>query len=311
MVNIAISIVIPVYNETMNVQPLYRELVTVLDHMRVPFEIIFVDDASRDGSLQQLIQLNLHDRRVRVIALRRNYGQTAALDAGIKHARHDLVVTMDSDLQNDPHDIPRLLAKLNEGYDLVTGWRHKRHDSLLKHVMSRIAHAMRSRVIQERIHDSGCTLKIFRKECFKDFTLYGEMHRYIPALMSLRGFRVAEIKVNHRARRAGKTKYNMWRVFKGFFDMLFIKFWADYSTRPLHFFGMIALMQFFLSGIIFAEQIIKAFVVQSLDLGPLFVLAVMLLITGLLTFLFGFLAEILVRTYYQDKPNYSIAKIYG
>jgi glycosyltransferase involved in cell wall biosynthesis len=308
---IGISVVIPVYNEAANIQPLYRELVSVLEQMRAPFEIVFVDDGSRDGSLQQLIQLHQYDRRVRVIAQRRNYGQTAALDAGIKHATHDLVVTMDADLQNDPQDIPRLLAKLNEGYDLVTGWRWKRRDPLLKSVLSRVAHMMRAWVIKEKVHDQGCTLKIFRKECFKEFTLYGEMHRYIPTLVSLKGFRVAELKVNHRARRAGKTKYSLWRVFRGFFDMLFIKFWADYSTRPLHFFGMVALLQFFLAGLIFIEQVIKAIIVRALEVGPLFILIVMLCITGLLTFLFGFLAEILIRAYYRDQPNYSIGKIYG
>lgn len=310
VVNIGISVVIPVCNEAPNIRPLYKELVPILERMNVPFEIVFVDDGSRDGSLQHLIQLNLYDKRVRVIAQRRNYGQTAAMDAGIKHARHDLVVTMDADLQNDPNDIPRLLAKLNEGYDLVTGWRWKRKDPLLKNLLSRVAHLMRSFIIKEKVHDQGCTLKIFRKECFEDFTLYGEMHRYIPTLVSLKGFRIAELKVNHRQRKAGVTKYGIWRVFRGFFDMLFIKFWADYSTRPIHFFGMVSVLQFFLAGIIFVEQIIKAFIVQQLTLGPLFILGVMMCITGLLTFLFGFLAEILVRAYYRDQPNYSIEKIY-
>lgn len=305
-----ISVVIPVYNEAQNVQPLYREILAVLEPMRVPFEIVFVDDGSRDGSLQHLINLNLYDKRVRVIALRRNYGQTAALDAGIKGAKHGLIVTMDADLQNDPKDIPRLLAKLNEGYDFVTGWRWKRKDTLMKHVTSRLAHTMRKWLIKETIHDSGCTLKVFKKECFQDFTLYGEMHRYMPALVSYRGFKVAEIKVNHRARHAGTTKYNVWRVFRGFFDLMFIKFWADYASRPIHFFGMVAVLQFLLAGLIFVEQIVKAIALGGLEVGPLFILIVMLCITGLLTFLFGFLAEIMVRTYHRDRPNYSIGRVY-
>ena len=305
-----LSIVIPVYNESKNLQLLHRELLSVLVPLKQPFEVIFVDDGSRDSSLQELKHLHQTDKRVKVIALRRNYGQTAALDAGIKHAKHDLIITMDADLQNDPYDITNLLAKLNEGYDLVIGWRWKRKDGIVKKIFSRVAHTMRYWIIKERIHDSGCTLKVFKKECFEDFTLYGEMHRYIPVLMKLRGFRVSEIKVNHRPRHKGKTKYNMWRVFRGFFDMLFIKFWADYATRPIHFFGMISMMQFFLAGLIVIEQIIKAIIIQSLDLGPLLILAVMLSITGLLTFLFGFLAEILVRTYHHDRPNYSIGKIY-
>lgn len=310
MVTIGLSIVIPVYNEAANVVPLYREILSVLAPLRMPFEIIYVDDGSKDGSLQQLITLNLHDKRVKVIALRRNYGQTAAIDAGIKHAQHNLIVTMDADLQNDPNDIPVLLAKLNEGYDFVTGWRWKRKDTLMKHLTSRIAHGARKWLINEKIHDSGCTLKIFKRECFEDFTLYGEMHRYMPALVSYRGFKVAEVKVNHRARRAGRTKYNAWRVFRGLFDLLFIKFWVDYATRPIHFFGMIAVLQFLLAGLIFIEQVLKAILIGSLNVGPLFILIVMLGITGLLTFLFGFLAEIMVRTYHHDKPNYAIGRVY-
>ncbi len=310
VVPIGLSIVIPVYNEVANIQPLYRELLSVLEPIHQPFEILFVDDGSRDGSTQHLIRLHQADPRVKVIVFRRNYGQTAALDAGIKQARYELVVTLDADLQNDPRDIPRLLAKLHEGYDLVTGWRWKRQDPLLKHITSRFAHFLRFWFIRETIHDSGCTLKVFKRDCFKEFTLYGEMHRYIPALLSLRGFKIAELRVNHRPRRAGKTKYNLFRVFRGFFDLLFIKFWNDYSSRPIHFFGMIALFQFLMAGVIFLEQIIKAIIVQSLTAGPLFILAVLLLITGLLTFLFGFLAEILIRTYYHDRPNYSIGTIY-
>ncbi len=310
MANSGISLVVPVFNEAQNIQPLYKEIVPILERMNVPFEIVFVDDGSRDGSLQRLIHLNLYDKRVRVIAQRKWYGQTAAMDAGIKNARHDLIVTMDADLQNDPNDIPRLFAKLNEGYDLVAGWRWKRRDPLMKRMLSRIAHVMRSFIIEEKVHDQGCTLKIFRKECFRDFTLYGEMHRYIPTLVSLKGFKIGELKVNHRQRKAGKTKYSIWRVFRGFFDMLFIKFWADYSARPIHFFGMVSVLQFFLAGVIFVEQVVKALIIQQLTLGPLFIIGVMLCITGLLTFLFGFLAEILVRAYYRDQPNYSIGKIY-
>ncbi len=314
MITITVSVIIPVYNEAANVQPLYRELVSVLDSMRLPFEIIFVNDGSRDNSLNQLIRLHLHDKRVKVIAFRRNYGQTAALDAGIKHAKHDLIITMDSDLQNDPHDIPRLLAKINEGYDFVQGWRFKRKDSVMKKITSRFAHFLRKKIINEKVHDSGCTLRIAKRKCFDGFTMYGEMHRYIPTLIQQRGFKITEIKVNHRQRHAGKTKYKWTRLFGGGFDMLLLWFWDRYSSRPLHFFGAVAAIQFIIAGVAFIEQVIKAIIVfASGNLfypEPILVIAVMFGITGVLTFLFGFLAEIMVRTYYQDKPNYAIGKIY-
>ena len=212
-------------------------------------------------------------------------------------------------MQNDPKDIPKLLRKLDEGYDAVSGWRWKRRDPLSKKILSRTANRIRRWLTGDKIHDSGCTLKVYRRKCFENLNLYGEMHRYITTVLKYRGFRIGELPVNHRARKFGKTKYNFKRIFKGLFDLLFIKFWNDFSTRPIHFFGGAAMLQFSLALAIFFEQIIKALIINALYLGPLLVLSVMLVITGFLTFFFGFLSEIMIRMYYRDRPNYEIEKV--
>jgi len=304
---VRISVIIPAYNEQDNVFPLYNELSRVLTDKD---EIIFIDDGSKDNTLQNLAHLNKKDKRVKVIRFKRNFGQTAALDVGFKQALGEVIVTMDADLQNDPKDIPRLLAKLTEGYDVVTGWRYNRKDTISKKIFSLFANFVRRRLIKDKIHDAGCTLKVFKKECINSLNLYGEMHRYITTILALQGYKVGEIKVNHRQRIHGKTKYGFKRVFKGFFDLMFIKFWNDFSSRPLHFFGSLGVMQYAIATLIFAEQMIKAIIVNELSVGPLLILVVLLLITGSLTFLFGFLAEIMVRTYYKDTKNYVIDKVY-
>jgi len=302
-----VSVILPAYNEQDNVFPLYNELSRVLTDKD---EIIFIDDGSKDNTLQNLAHLNKKDKRVKVIRFKRNFGQTAALDVGFKQALGEVIVTMDADLQNDPKDIPRLLAKLTEGYDVVTGWRYNRKDTISKKIFSLFANFVRRRLIKDKIHDAGCTLKVFKKECINSLNLYGEMHRYITTILALQGYKVGEIKVNHRQRIHGKTKYGFKRVFKGFFDLMFIKFWNDFSSRPLHFFGSLGVMQYAIATLIFAEQMIKAIIVNELSVGPLLILVVLLLITGSLTFLFGFLAEIMVRTYYKDTKNYVIDKVY-
>ncbi len=308
--NVEYSIVLPVYNEQDNILPLYQELTPVLHSLGHPYEIIFVDDGSTDHTFERIRLLAAHDKRLRIVKFRRNFGQTAALDAGIKHATGNIIITLDADLQNDPKDIPRLLAKMREGYDVVSGWRWKRKDSFFKRFFSRFANRLRRWLTGETIHDSGCTLKVYKRECFKDITLYGEMHRYIPAILRFKGFRIGELPVHHRQRKYGTTKYNFKRLFKGFFDLLFIKFWNDFSTRPIHFFGTAATAQFVLAFVILIEQIIKAFIIRELLLGPLLILSVMLIITGFLTFIFGFLAEIMIRLYYREKPNYEVEAVY-
>lgn len=304
------SVILPVYNEQNNIIPLYNELTPVMQSLKKPYEIVFVDDGSKDGTLARLKHLVALDKRVRVVKFRKNFGQTAALDAGIKHSKGKILITMDADLQNDPRDVPRLLAKMQEGFDVVSGWRWKRKDPLSKRFFSWFASKIRWLLVDDRTHDYGCTLKVYKKECFKNLTLYGEMHRYITPILHWKGFKIGELPVNHRPRRFGRTKYNYKRVFKGFFDLLFIKFWNDFSTRPVHFFGMLAIIQFGLAFTILVEQIIKAFIIKALNLGPLLVLSVLFVITGFLTFIMGFLAEIMIRTYYRDKPNYEIEAVY-
>ena len=307
---IELSVVIPIYNEEQNIALLYHRLKNVLVTLRKTHEIILVDDGSKDDSLKEMLRLREQDDKVHIIKFRRNFGQTAALDAGFKQAKGNIIITMDGDLQNDPVDIPLLLEKIYTGYDVVSGWRYNRRDNISKRLFSRMAHFLRKFIIKERIHDAGCMLKAYKKECVHNINLYGEMHRYIPALLALKGFKITEVKVQHHKRKYGKTKYNALRLPRGFFDLLFIKFWNDYSTRPLHFFGFMALGQYVLSLLILVEQIIKAIVINSLTAGPLLLLCAILIITGTLTFLFGFLAEIMIRMYYRDNENYSIEKIY-
>lgn len=305
------SIIIPAYNEQDNVLPLYNELTEVMKSLKKQYELIFVEDGSRDRTFERLKQISAADKYVKILKFRRNFGQTAALDAGIKQAKGKILITVDADLQNDPKDIPRLLAKMqNEDFDVVSGWRWKRKDSLSKKFFSLFANKFRRWLTGERIHDSGCTLKVYKRECFKGINLFGEAHRYIPAILRWGGFKIGELPVNHRARRFGKTKYNFKRLFKGFFDLIFIKFWNDFSTRPIHFFGALATFQFGIAFLILIEQIIKAIVIKALYLGPLLVLSVLFVITGFLTMIFGFLAEIMIRMYYREKPNYEIEAVY-
>ncbi|MEM4259841.1 MAG: glycosyltransferase family 2 protein [Candidatus Woesearchaeota archaeon] len=307
--SLAFSIIIPVYNEAENLIALHAEISRTMNSLFKPYEIIFVNDGSTDKGLEVLINLKRKFPEIKIINFTKNFGQTAALDAGIKHAKGEVLITMDADLQNDPNDIPRLLRKMDEGYDVVSGWRFNRNDKFSKKIFSLFANRFRRWLTKEKIHDAGCTLKVYKRSCFKNINLYGEMHRYISTILMYKGYKIGELKVNHRSRKFGITKYNFRRVFKGLFDLLFIKFWSDFSTRPLHFFGGLALFQFGLAILIVIEQIVKALVIGALNLGPLLVLSVMLVITGFLTFIFGFLAEIMVRMYYRDSPNYEIKEV--
>lgn len=307
-----LSLIIPVYNEGANIVPLYNAITRVLAALNKKTEIIFIDDGSTDGSYERLYDLKQKDSRVLVIKFKRNFGQTPALDAGIHHAKGKIIVTLDADMQNDPADIPRLLKKLDEGYDVVSGWRHSRHDALItKRIPSLISNWLARRLTGIMIHDSGCTLKAYRREALEGIRLYGEMHRFIPAIVSGSGFKVTEIPTNHLPRQHGHSKYGMGRLAHGFLDLIYIKFWNSYSTRPLHFFGFLGLGSISLSLIIVVEQIIKALVIKAFWLGPLLLLAVLLFITGILLIMFGFLSEILIRTYYsgEDRQPYTIEKI--
>ena len=291
----SISFIVPVYNEVENIEKLHREIKQVGDTLGVAFEIIMVDDGSTDGTFNKLKQLS----PVTIIRMRSNFGQTSALDAGIKAAQYPYIVTMDGDLQNDPSDVPRLVQHLEENeFDVVSGWRKDRKDPFSKKFVSRVANLLRKVLVKDDIHDSGCTLKIYKKECFENIHLYGEMHRFIPALLKMRGFQIGELPVNHRPREAGKTKYNFKRTLKGFADMVMIWYWNRYATRPFHFLGSIGLLLFFISFISAIVSLWEFFGGQDMSetFWPMFTLLTFLI--GLQFLILGFISDMLMRTYY-------------
>ncbi len=310
--NISYSIVIPVFNEEPNIVPLYRELKPVMEKMGKKYEILFIDDGSRDRTYSAIKYLHNKDKNVKAIRLRKNFGQTAAISAGFDHAKGKVIITMDGDLQNHPRDIPRLIAKIDQGFDVVSGWRYNRKDpGLSKKVPSKISNRLARKLTKLKLHDFGCTLKAYRKESVADIELFGEMHRYIPALISWQGYSVSEVKVNHRPRKSGKTKYGRSRLMRGFLDLINIRFWSKYSTRPLHFFGWLGAVSFLLGFIIGTYKLIlRLFYGVYLEAGPLLIFAVMLIILGVQFIMFGFLGEIMIRTYYQGKVKiYKIKEV--
>jgi glycosyltransferase involved in cell wall biosynthesis len=314
----AISVFLPVYNEEPNLQPLHLKLDQSLGALGRTFEIIYVDDGSTDGSLGVLKELARLDRRVRVIALRRNYGQTAAMAAGIDAAKGDVLIPMDADLQNDPADISRLLNKLDEGYDVVSGWRKNRQDRLItRKIPSLIANRLISWIGGVPLHDYGCSLKAYRRDSLQDVHLYGEMHRFIPIYASWAGARVAEIPVEHYARTMGKSKYGLSRTIKVVFDLMTIKFMASYQTKPLYIFGSAGLLTFALSILSALLALLMKFASwpKHADLvqTPLPVLAMVMLVLGIQLFLMGLLAEMVVRTYHesQSKAIYAVRERIG
>ncbi|MBD3313753.1 glycosyltransferase [Candidatus Woesearchaeota archaeon] len=305
-----LSIIIPAYNEKGNVSILYRELKPVVDGITKKHEIIFIDDGSTDSTYQDLLDLKKKDSNVKIIKFRKNFGQTAAMDAGFKNANGNVIVAMDADLQNDPKDIPNLLGKIDEGYEVVSGWRQKRKDSFSKRVISRIANVIRKHFTGETIHDSGCSLKAYRKECFKGLDLYGEMHRFIPALLRWRGFRIGEVKVNHRPRKHGKTKYSISRILKGALDLFVVLFWQKYSTRPIHLFGGLGILSGVAGFIILLYlAIVRLFLGVPIGNRPLLMLGMLLAILGVQLLIFGLVADILIKNYYKDSVPYSIERI--
>lgn len=309
-----LSIVIPVHNEEGNIQSLHKEIKKTFPLLKnksiSDYEVIFINDGSTDSTQEILESLKKKEKnKLKIIQFRKNFGQTAALKAGFELARGDFIVTMDGDLQNDPSDIPKLIDKLNEGYDAVSGWRHKRQDPLTKKISSKIMNSLRKTLIGDNLNDYGCSLKIYKKECVKDLQLSGELHRYITAYLHIKGYKIGEIKVNHRPRKAGKTKYKFNRGINGLLDLFYLKFWEGFSDRPLHFFGRLGIYQWVLAVIIVIEQIIKAFIVNELTFGPLLALASLLVITGLLFIIFGFLSEMMSRSYFKQEEKYSIKKI--
>lgn len=305
-----LSVFLPVYNEEDNIIPLNARLKDALDRLNRSYEIIYVDDGSTDESLARLRELASDDAGVRVIALRRNYGQTAAMSAGIDHARGDILIPMDADLQNDPADIFRLLEKLDEGYDVVSGWRKDRKDKwLTRRVPSTIANKIISRISGVELHDYGCSLKAYRRDVLTDVKLYGEMHRFIPIYARWAGARVAEIPVTHHPRAAGKSKYGLSRTIKVVFDLITVKFMASYWTKPLYMFGAAGLICLTISFLSFVGALYYRFVHDvHLNRMPLATLAMIMFAMGIQFIFMGLLAEMIVRTYHesQNKPTYLI-----
>ena len=303
-----ISVFLPVFNEEPNLRPLHEKLDRSLAQLGRSAEIIYVDDGSSDGSLSVLREIAARDSRVRVIALRRNYGQTPAMAAGIDAARGEVLIPMDADLQNDPADITRLLEKLDEGFDVVSGWRKNRQDPLItRKIPSQMANWLISKIGGVPLHDYGCSLKAYRRESLQDVQLYGEMHRFIPIYASWSGARVAEIPVEHHPRTMGKSKYGLSRTIKVVFDLMTIKFMASYQTKPLYVFGWAGLLTFAVSAIC----AVLAFVMKFANWPhhadfvetPLPVLTMVLLVLGVQFFLMGLLAEMLVRTYHESQAK--------
>ncbi|MEA3291951.1 MAG: glycosyltransferase family 2 protein [Pseudomonadota bacterium] len=311
---LVLSIVLPVYNEQDNVNELHREIDEALSGLGIGYEIIYVDDGSSDLTLERLKKLQQRDSHVVALELRRNFGQTAAMSAGFDHARGDIIVTMDADRQNDPRDIPKLLDKIGEGYDMVAGWRYDRKDGfLLRRLPSQLANKLISWTTDVKLHDYGCTLKAFKSEVIKQISLYGEMHRFIPAIASWVGVRIAEVKVNHRPRVAGTSKYGISRTFRVILDLITVKFLLSYSSRPLQFFGAIGLISLglgFLIGLVLTVE--KLFFGMGLQDRPILLLAVLLVFIGLQFITTGLLGEMITRTYHesQDKPIYTVREIY-
>lgn len=309
-----LSVVIPFFNEAENAPLLARELRTALEGAGTPYEVLAVDDGSTDGTLDQLRAVAHEDPRWSVVALRRNFGQTAALSAGFHLARGEVVVTLDGDLQNDPADIPRLLA-LTKEYDVVSGWRADRKDPFLsRRLPSHLANWLISLVTGVKLHDYGCTLKAYRRDVVKPLRLYGEMHRFIPAIASWMGISVTEVKTNHRPRRFGRSKYGIGRTLRVLLDLLTVKFLLSFATKPIQVFGLLGLgaagVGLILGGYL---SVLKLVFGQSIGGRPLLLMAVLLILLGVQLIVMGLLGEMLARVYHeaQGKPTYVVKAIYG
>ena len=309
-----LSVIVPVCNEEKNLPLLYSSIQDTLNPLNQDWEIIFVDDGSTDGSLELLKDLAKKERRhVRVIVFRRNYGQTAAIAAGIEHAAGDIVILMDADLQNDPADIPVMLAKLNEGYDVVSGWRKDRKDPFLtRTVPSVIANSLISWMTGVHLHDYGCTLKIYRREALSGFRLYGEMHRFIPVYAHAAGAKIAEVVVRHHPRKYGKSNYGFGRTFKVLLDLLTVKFLLGYSANPIYIFGGVGIGLIIISTLTLLFLAIRKILwTTSVLESPFFQISIMFFVLGFQSILMGLIAELLMRTYFETlgKSTYTIREV--
>ena len=314
MAQIELSVVVPVYNEVGNLEILHQDIVEVLQAVGRSYELLFIDDGSTDASLETLQSLQKGNPCVRVIEFRRNFGQTAAIAAGLRYSNGGVVITLDADRQNDPRDIPSLLSEIDKGMDLVCGWRHQRQDGLwLRLLPSRMANSLISLTTDVKLHDYGCTLKAMRCEVAKNLRLYGEMHRFIPAIASWYGVRMTEVKVRHHPRVSGVSKYGLSRTFRVLLDLLTVKFLMGYSSRPIHFFGAIGLASSAAGGTILSWLFVeRIFFGAALADRPALLAAILLTLLGFQFITVGLLAELQTRTYHesQDKPIYEVRHTY-
>ncbi len=308
-----LSVVIPVHNEEENLPPLLEGLSKTLTALGKPFEVIIVDDGSTDGTLARLKELKSAYPWLKIVVLRRNFGQSAAFTAGIDHASGEIIVTMDGDLQNDPADIPLLLEKIEEGFDVVSGWRKDRKDPFWsRRLPSLLANALISRITKVKLHDYGCSLKAYRAEVIKGLIIYGELHRFIPALVNLSGARVTEVEVRHHPRRFGRSKYGLSRTYRVLLDLLLMFFFRKFATKPLHIFGLTGGVLFFLGFLIEGYlTCLKLFLHQKIGHRPLLILGVLLILAGINLLGTGLLAELLIRIYYESsgKRIYAVREV--
>jgi glycosyltransferase involved in cell wall biosynthesis len=308
-----ISVIVPVFNEEKNISPLVNELTDSLSRTEKTYELIFVNDGSTDKTLSELERTKASRPDLKIIDLNKNFGQTAAIMAGFDNAKGEIVVTIDGDLQNDPGDIPMLLEKLGSGFDLVSGWRRKRKDHVLSRIVpSKMANWLIAKALKLPLHDFGCTLKAYKKSVVKNMRLYGEMHRFIPAIAGWEGATITEVPVNHRPRKHGKTKYGLNRTIRVFLDLLLMSFLSEYSTKPIRFFGGLGVMTGLLGFFSFLLVVyMKIFNNMNMTGNPLLILCVLFLLVSTQLFSLGFIGELNIRTYYesQDKKTYHIRKI--
>ena len=311
---LALSVVVPLFNETASLAALVDQLLAALRPLNLPFELVLVDDGSRDGTGEALQRLSSEIPELVAVLLRRNYGQTAAMAAGFDASQGQVIVTLDGDLQNDPADIPLLLNKLAEGYDLVSGWRHQRQDGRFSRLLpSLLANRLIARVTGVGLHDYGCSLKAYRREVVEDMNLYGELHRFLPALAFIEGARIAEVKVQHHRRRFGRSHYGIDRTFRVLMDLLTVWFMKRCLTRPMHVFGFGGLMAMTLGSLIVIWLIVEKLLGADIGGRPLLLMGILSLLTGVQLFCFGLLAELQMRTYHesQNRPIYRVRRILG
>ena len=313
-INQFISIIIPVFNESESIAYLLEEVKSVMEVNELNYELIVVNDGSKDNTHAVLVELTKNIKELLVISLRKNYGQTAAMAAGFDISRGDIVITLDGDLQNDPNDIPKLISEINTGYDLICGWRFDRKDKLInRRIPSKIANKLIAKVTGLKLHDYGCSLKAFTKEIIDDVKLYGELHRFLPILASIEGARIKEVKVNHRSRKYGSSKYGIDRTFRVLMDLLTVWFMTRFLTRPMYGFGFVGIISILISLLMSSYLLIEKILGQNIGNRPMLMFALILGVAGVQLFSFGLLSELLMRTYHesQKRPIYRVRTIKG